>query len=261
MTVFDIDEIVAWLDLAGRVSGVAATGLIARLRDGDENVTHAIQAILAVDESPSARLTTLRDFVITQAVGDPYGASVSPLAQSALVPISPLEVPEHFLETWFGDLSRPVEDSRRRYEDGLTVAHTLRIRQFYDCIHLDRQKTLSSTKLFDNVNIGTMALTNLQVSGQLASDTPALLTSWWITTIPWVGSEEFFAQSWARMSISDRDENVINGLELVRHRQAILTPVPVRHHINVRFDFTSAENLPSKAVPLYIFLEGWIRRS
>jgi hypothetical protein len=51
------------------------------------------------------------------------------------------------------------------------------------------------------------------------------------------------------------------GLELKRHRQSILVPVPPRTNFSVMFDFRRpADEWLERGRPVYVFIEGWGQR-
>jgi len=250
----DIEEAATWLELAATAARLPATGLITRLRAGDENLADAVHAIMAAERSPSDRLRAVRDFLVMHSLGETWDPATD--VQEALwrPETSPFQVPPRFLDVWFP--LAPDEKSR-----GVRIETTFRIRQFYDCVDLTPE-LLNSTRLFGNRNIGDAQRTNLQVPGQLTfDDTPILITSWWITTTTWPRVEEFFSKAWFTMGVGDRHEMLTPALELWRRRQTVLIPVPARQNFSVTFDFRRLEEfIPHYAPPIYVFIEGWGRK-
>lgn len=241
----DIDEAVTWLELASHVSRLPVAGLLTRLRAGDDQLVDAILAILSTGLKPMQCLDAVRDFLVQQSLGetwDPTTVSVGGFETS------PFQVPQRFLDIWFPPTRKPDPP----------IEKLMRIRQFYDCIDLTAD-LLNSTRLFGNRNIGDAGRTNLQVAGQLTfDDTPLLITSWWIMTADWPGSDTFFARSWLTMVVGDRPETTTLGLELKRRRQAVLVPVPPRQNFSVTFDFWKRDEVPDR--PVFVFIEGWGQR-
>lgn len=255
MSRLDLEEAATWLELAATVARLPATGLLARLRNGDEGLAEAIVAIMEAERSPSQRLDAVRDFLVMHTLGETWDPATD--VQQALwrPETSPFQVPPRFLDVWF----KPTPDEMQR---GKGIEASMRIRQYYDSLDLSLDM-LNSTRLFGNSNIGNARQTNLQASGQLTiDDTPTLLTSWWITTAPWPRADEFFAKTWLTMVVGGRPEAMTIGLELLRRRQTVLVPVPERQNFEVRFDLSYAHEdvYPRHAPPLYVFVEGWGRR-
>jgi len=249
----DIDEAVTWLELAARVTRLPATALLARLRDGDDELADAILAILSMGLKPSQCLDAMRDFLVQQSLGETWDPATDVLPSTSVPETSPFQVPQRFLDLWF-PRTRPGRDV-------IQVEALMRVRQYYDCLDLNVD-TLHSKRMFGNDHIGDAMRTNLQLAGQLTvDDTPLLLTSWWIATADWPGADEFFAQSWLTMVVGDRPEAMTLGLELKRRRQSILVPVPSRTNFSVTFDFRRpADEWLERGRPVYVFIEGWGQR-
>lgn len=249
---FDVPEIASWLELASRIMRLSAAPLIQRIRDGEPELVDAIKAILAVDHRPSQRLDALRDFLVQQTLGVPPDPTADGVEPSSPQPDpSPFAVPQRFLDLWFPIKTRPPEPP---------VEALLCIKQFYDCIDLTPDLPRSKD-MFSYDNIGRAGRTNLQVGGQLTTDdTPVLLTSWWITTTTWSGAERFLSRAFVDLRIGERWETTMPALELWRRRQSLLTPVPIRQNLTVRFGHNEEPLALEHAPPLYVFLEGWGRR-
>lgn len=250
----DLDEAATWLELAATVARLPATGLLKRLRDGDDDLSDAILAILTAERSPSDRLTAVRDFLVLHSLGETFDPATD--VQQALwrPETSPFHIPQRFLDVWF-----PLTPDEA--QQGVHIETLMRVRQFYDCVDL-AEDVLASTRLFGNRNIGDQQRCNLQVPGQLTNDeTPILITSWWVTTTTWPRIEDFMAKAWLTMVVGDRPEMVTPALQLWRQRQTVLIPVPSRQNFSVTFDFRRIDGLaPAYAPPLYVFVEGWGRR-
>jgi len=252
----DIEEATTWLELAATVARLPATGLLKRLRDGEDDLGDAIYAILAAERSPSDRLNSVRDFLVLHSLGETWDPATD--VQEALwrPETSPFQVPQRFLDVWF------PQTRVTKHHDEPSVESLMRVRQFYDSLELTSD-LLNSTRLFGNSNIGDARKTNLQVPGQLTfDDTPILLTSWWITTVSWPRVEDFFSKAWLTLVVGDRQEVMTPALELLRRRQTVLIPVTTRQNFSARFDwsYTPDEVRPPHAPPLYVFVEGWGQR-
>jgi hypothetical protein len=247
----DIDDAITWLELASRVARLPATGLLARLREGDDDLADAILAILAMGYKPSRCLDAMRDFLVQQSLGETWDPTTDVLPSTRAPETSPFEVPQRFLDVWFPQTTPSVRDH--------PIEALMRIRQYYDCIDLD-ENTMQSKRMFGNEHIGDAMRCNLQAPGQLTFDnTAVLLTSWWITTADWPGADEFFAQNWLTLVVGNRPEAMTLGLELKRRRQSLLVPVPPRTNFSVTFDVRRLFAVPPNR-PVYVFVEGWGQR-
>ena len=259
----EVEEIVTWLELVGRVVAVP-TKLLDRVRRGDDALIAAIGALFKADVQPATRFERLRDFVITQALSDPESIAAPTRPTSTSRPL-PFDVPETFLEAWFGPLDRRIEPDVGIDPREKTAAHLLRVRTFYDSVMLPSERGMraeSSPRLFGNANIGNQRRSNLQTAGQLTTmDVPFLISSWWLSTIPWPKAEHFLARSVVTLLIGDRQEGTIIGYELWNKPQPLLVPIPPRHNFSVSAWFpTDEEMLPIDSRPLFIFVEGWMPR-
>lgn len=253
----DLDDAATWLELAGCVARLPVSGLLKRLRDGDETLTDAVQAILATDYRPSQRLDTLRDFLVQQCLGDTWDPTTDPPANWR-PDTSPFQVPSRYVDAWF-----PPDPRYGTDRVTAPIESLMRIRQFYDRIDLNAQNLRPSVRMFGNANIGNPNLTNLQVPNQLELDSNFLLTSWWITTTTWEHVDQFFARCTFRMVVGDRPEMITPGLQLHRQRQSLLVPVPSRQNFFVDFEyFDNGQSyfFPPYVAPVYVFVEGWGRR-
>jgi hypothetical protein len=250
----NLDEATTWLELAACVTRLPATGLLTRLREGDEDLADAILAVLESEMKPSQRLDAVRDFLVQHSLGETWDPTTDVGTHAWSPDTSPFQVPQRFLDAWFPQtIAHPHEPP---------VERLMRIRQFYDSIDLEPELQ-NSTRMFGNRNIGDARRTNLQVPGQFTfDDTPILITSWWITTVGWPNAEKFFARCWVTVIVGDRPEMMTPALELWHRRQAVLIPVPPRQNFSVVFDFShiTDEIRPAYAPPLYVFVEGWGQR-
>jgi len=255
----NIDEATTWLELAACVTRLSATGLLTRLREGDEDLADAILAILASELKPSQRLDAVRDFLVTHSLGETWDPATDVATHAWSPETSPFQVPQRFLDVWFPKTSPPPSGV---FVEAQPVERLMRIRQFYDSVDLEPD-LLNSTRMFGNRNIGDARRTNLQVPGQFTfDDTPILITSWWITTVAWPRADEFFSRCWLTMVVGDRPEMMTPALELWHRRQSVLIPVPARQNFSVVFDCSNVtdEIRPAYAPPLYVFVEGWGQR-
>jgi hypothetical protein len=248
-----VADAIAWLELTGRVTHVPVTRLTRRLREGDEALIDAMLALLTIPGRPGERLEVLRDFLITQELGEPEELRSSSDWTSSP---SPFNVPEWALLPWLG------KDIKR-----------LRIRQFYDCLLVGGDGRLPGTtgatvpmraagqwRLFGNTHIGEPLMTNLQVAGQFCFDTMFVATAWWLVTLnSWASAEAFFARSHVSFEVGDRPEAVVQALPLFRAHQPIFVPVPHRQNVAVVLNFHGDLPLPSAgpSIPVYVYVEGW----
>lgn len=96
----DIDDAVMWLELAARVTRLPATALLARLREGDDDLADAILAILYMGLKPSLCLDAMRDFLVQQSLGETWDPATDVLPSTSVPETSPFQVPQRFLDLW-----------------------------------------------------------------------------------------------------------------------------------------------------------------
>lgn len=161
----------------------------------------------------------------------------------------------------------------------------IRVQTFYDTLDFGPDlspATVSPTRLFGNANIGHLGLTNLQVSGQLASDQSFFVAEWWVSITPrrpslrsWSGplprphelvnmaedAKTLLGDSIATFYVGDRPRQNLLISELVRERQPALWDIPNRQNF---IGEISVLNVPCQDVPccrLRLHFRGWQLRS
>jgi len=261
-----IASAIMWLDLAGRITNLSPKRLVKRLQDGDDALADAVLALLEISGRPAERLANVRDFLVTQELGEEYESSANVVYREP----SPFEVPTWALDEWFPPQDdKPKGNGPRVHSE--STRRLLRVKQFYDCLAVGGDGMgggswagipfrVGSRRLFGNANIGDTLRTNLQVPGQFVFDATLLVTSWWISTLEsWPQAEAFFAKSWVSLTVGDRQEAVQPGLTLWRGRQPLLVPIPVRYNVFVTFDAHELLELHQEGppIPVYVFVEGW----
>ena len=126
---------------------------------------------------------------------------------------------------------------------------------FYDCLYSSGMgmPVQHGTRLFGNANVGDANLTNLQVAGQLAYDSDALLTSWFVSM--WPGGSAA-PDGYAELLIGKRIIERQRLCVLRERPQGLFASLPVRQNIADHGQLKDPDAFEPQQ-RLYIHRQGW----